>query len=99
MDGIISTFKSRYGDTRTVTQVDESTLILEGTTMYTRGSDGDDGQLMVDFEGGPFLTRGMDIRVHLGCPMDGVIKTMRFLPSDRPNHAKVEVKIKPDKQR
>jgi hypothetical protein len=99
MDGIISTFKSRYGDTRTVTQVDENTLIVEGTTMYTRGSDDDNGQVMVDFEGGPFLTRGMDIRVHLGCPMDGVIKTMRFLPSDRPNHAKVEVKIKPDKQR
>jgi hypothetical protein len=54
---------------------------------------------MVDFEGGPFLTKGMDIRVHLGCPMDGVIKTMRFLPSDRPNHAKVEVKIKPGQQR
>ena len=58
---VLHRFKSRYGDERRLIAVDSTTLLIEGPSRYTRGSTDDDGQVMADFEGGPFLMRGMTV--------------------------------------
>lgn len=99
MDGVLFTFKSRYGDERTVTRVDDSTLIVEGPSHYTRGSSDESGDVMADFEGGPFLMRGMTVEQATGYPMTALIEAVRFLPSPKPGHARCEVRIKSGQQR
>jgi hypothetical protein len=49
-------FFSRYGQKRTLTKVGEGSYILEGKTNFLRGAEG-----MVDFEGGPFILKGMPL--------------------------------------
>ena len=49
MDGVLFTFKSRYGDERTLSRVDDSTLIVEGPSHYTRGSSDGDGNVIIRF--------------------------------------------------
>ena len=99
MEGVLFTFKSRYGDERTVTRVDDSTLIVEGPSHYTRGSSDGEGNVMADFEGGPFLMRGMTVQQATGYPMSALIESVRFLPNEKPGHVRCEVRIKSDQQR
>jgi hypothetical protein len=96
---IIHSFKSRYGDERLLIAVNATTLLIEGPSHYTRGSSDDDGQVMADFEGGPFLMRGMTVEQCTDFPMQALIESVRFLPHETPGHARCEIKIKPDQQR
>lgn len=49
-------FFSRYGQKRTLTKVGEGSYILEGKTNFMRFAED-----MVDFEGGPFILKGMPL--------------------------------------
>lgn len=46
-------FKSRYGDERTITLLEDGRYRVEGRTLYTRHGDG-----LFDFEGGPCYVVG-----------------------------------------
>lgn len=75
------TFTSRYGQTRSITRVDDHRFIVEGDTRYMRGGEAGDGGTMVDFEGGPFLMSGESLQVCVGdfpcVPENAVIKRVR----------------------
>lgn len=58
MTNKFSTFRSRYGQQRVVTQINESQYTLEGPTHFTRAA-GNDTIEYFDFEGGPDLWLGM----------------------------------------
>jgi hypothetical protein len=90
---ILHSFKSRYGDDRHLIGVDAATFIVEGPSHYTRGSTDEGGQVMADFEGGPFLMRGMTIEQATGFPLQALIESVRFLPSEKPGHARCEVRV------
>jgi hypothetical protein len=45
---MIKKFKSRYGDERTITLLEDGSYKVEGRSLYTRHGDG-----LFDFEGGP----------------------------------------------
>lgn len=45
---MIKKFKSRYGDERIITLLEDGSYKVEGRTLYTRHGDG-----LFDFEGGP----------------------------------------------
>jgi len=45
---MVKKFKSRYGDERTLTLLEDGRYRVEGRTLYTRHGDG-----LFDFEGGP----------------------------------------------
>ena len=98
-DKLLWSFKSRYGDERRLLAVDSTTFIVEGLSRFTRGSSDDEGQVMADFEGGPFLMRGMTVKQCTDYPMEGIIESVRFLPHEKPGHARCELKIKPGQQR
>lgn len=52
-------FKSRYGQTRTVTEQEDGSYIIEGQTNFYRMSVEENGTtIMFDFEGGPFIMVG-----------------------------------------
>jgi hypothetical protein len=54
---------------------------------------------MADFEGGPFIMRGMTVEQCTDFPMEGLIESVRFLSHEKPGHTRCEVKIKPGQQR
>ena len=61
------TFTSRYGQIRSVTQVDPKRFVVEGETLYLRyGRDENTRFTMVDFEGGPCLTSGDILEREIG---------------------------------
>jgi len=61
------TFTSRYGQIRSVTQVDPKRFVVEGETLYLRyGSDEATRFTMVDFEGGPCMTSGDILEKDIG---------------------------------
>ena len=79
---------SRYGQHRTVCRVDENRFIVEGPTHFTRGACEADGTpTMCDFQGGPFICAGSDLRVSIGdapCLPEGkTIKTVRWLSAEQ----------------
>jgi hypothetical protein len=45
---MVKKFKSRYGDERILTLLEDGSYRVEGRTLYTRHAEG-----MIDFEGGP----------------------------------------------
>ena len=45
---MVKKFKSRYGDERTLTLLEDGSYKIEGRSLYTRHGDG-----LFDFEGGP----------------------------------------------
>jgi hypothetical protein len=50
---MVKKFKSRYGDERIITLLEDGSYRVEGRTLFTRHAEG-----MVDFEGGPCLMVG-----------------------------------------
>ena len=50
---MLKKFKSRYGDERILTLLEDGSYKVEGRTLYTRHGDG-----LFDFEGGPCLMVG-----------------------------------------
>ena len=83
---ILHSFKSRYGDERLLIAVDATTLLIEGPSQYTRSSADENGQYMADFEGGPFIARGMSLRLAVGdapCfPPDGIVKSAKWIGAE-----------------
>jgi len=91
---LLHIFKSRYGDKRSLIGVDDSTFIIEGPSHYTRGTTDDGLEVMVDFEGGPYIERGMTIEQATGFPMKALIESVRILAHEKPNHARCEIRVK-----
>lgn len=77
---IVETFKSRYGQMRTVHKIDEHTWILEGESLYVRGSDDGRGWKMADFEGGPYIETGLPFSLVADVPGNKIIKDFEWLP-------------------
>lgn len=51
--------RNRYGVERVYEKIDETRIRITGESLFTRGSNDDDGvQMMFDFEGGPCFTVG-----------------------------------------
>jgi hypothetical protein len=60
---MVKKFKSRYGDERILTLLEDGRYRVEGRTLYTRHGDG-----LFDFEGGPCYIVGdrlLDVQDHL----------------------------------
>lgn len=95
MQGVLlHSWKSRYGDERTLIGVDDRTFIIEGPSYYSRSSADESGQFMVDFEGGPFVMRGLSIEQVTGFAMDALIQSVRSLPCEKRGYARCEVVVK-----
>lgn len=60
--------KSRYGDDRKFTLIDEETLVISGNFAFTRaGSIEDSDDLyFIDFDGGPFVSVGENLKMPFG---------------------------------
>ena len=55
--------KNRYGAERVIEKINNNTFRVMGESLITRGSEDKDGnQTMFDFEGGPCLTVGGNIK-------------------------------------
>lgn len=74
---------SRYGQHRSVCRVGDNRFIIEGPSKHVRGASDENGPSMADFEGGPCVFTGMDLRMALGdapCLPEGkTVKSARFL--------------------
>jgi len=83
-------FKSRYGQTRTITEQSDGSFIVEGETEYYRvgSNDSSDGIWMVDFEGGPFIAVGDEL---LGTKKHGIIKTIEIVKEQKEGSFAVKV--------
>jgi hypothetical protein len=83
--------KSRYGEERIFT-VEKDHVLLEGSSNFSRFAVSEDtGDLqMVDLEGGPFMTIGMELNL-IGCPIKGRITKLNILDSDKEYFVKVKI--------
>lgn len=83
--------KSRYGEERKFT-VNKDHILLEGSSNFSRFAMSEDtGNLqMVDLEGGPFMTVGMNLNL-IGCPVDGRITALNILDHEREYYVKVKI--------
>ena len=95
---IVETFKSRYGQLRTVHKIDEHTWILEGESLYVRGSDNGNGWKMADFEGGPYLETGLPLSlvVEVAGADNKIIKNLEWLPKTTGKEFLVRLQITTD---
>lgn len=73
-------FKSRYGDTRTLEKIDDKTWKISGISNYIRilGS-----MEAIDYEGGPYLEVGMDLKTIGG---SGIIKSITSINENKEMH-------------
>ena len=83
--------KSRYGDVRKFT-VETDHVLMEGTSNFSRFAMNEDNESlqMVDLEGGPFMTIGMELSV-IGCPVKGRITSLNILDSGQEYYVKVKI--------
>lgn len=88
---IIARSISRYNVERLIRKVDPNTYIIEGETLYTRGTTDNS---MADFEGGPYIEINTSARL-ADIPDNRMIESLKFLDSGRKNYAMVEVKVFP----
>jgi hypothetical protein len=84
---IVARTISRYHVERLVRKVDCDTFIIEGESLFMRGTT--DGT-MADFEGGPFIERGM-VGYEAGLPDNRKISHVFFMDSGKDNYGKVKV--------
>jgi len=83
--------KNRYGVDRVFTKIDTSHIRIMGESLFSRGSDDNDGnQIMFDFEGGPCLNVGGKIKF-MGS--DFKIKSIQSEPSNMENVSSVIVEV------
>ena len=55
--------KNRYGDERVIEKINATSLRVMGESLFSRQSESEEGVIsMFDFEGGPCLTVGGDIK-------------------------------------
>ena len=90
----VYTSKSRYGQERKFT-VEKDHVLLEGFSNFSRfAMSEDNGNLqMVDLEGGPFMTLGMELEL-IGCPIKGRITTLNILDTEQEYYVKVKIGFK-----
>lgn len=81
--------KSRYGQKRTVTQINDNQFIVEGETTYGRfGFEHDPSDLTyVDFEGGPFIHINYDF---FG---KGIVRHIQHIESEKQDYLMIKVTI------
>lgn len=84
---IVARAVSRYHVERLIRKVDCDTFIIEGESLFMRGTT--DG-IMADFEGGPFIQRGM-VGHETGIPDNRKISHVFFMDSGKDNYGKVKV--------
>lgn len=84
-----SKVKSRYGQKRTVTQINDSQFIVEGETTYVRlVFENDPSDLTyVDFEGGPFVHINYDF---FG---KGIVRHIQHIETDKEDYLIIKVTI------
>ena len=82
-------FKSRYGDSRIVTETAPNTYRIEGKSLFTRGG-GDAGYQMFDFEGGPFIETGMPLSLLIE-KAKGTVRQITPMPTGKDGYAAVEI--------
>jgi hypothetical protein len=67
---MVKKFKSRYGDERILTLLEDGSYKIEGRSLYTRHGDG-----LFDFEGGPCLMVGDRL---LGIDDEVIIESLKI---------------------
>ena len=83
--------QNRYGVDRVFTKIDETHIRIMGESLFSRGSDDDDGnQIMFDFEGGPCLNVGGKIKF-MGS--DFKIKSIQSEASNMENVSSVIIEV------
>ena len=76
--------KSRYGDIRTFEEVKDVGYIVYGESHYLRCI-GNNSLEAIDFEGGPYISVGMDIS-YFSKELKGTVDKIEFVKSsDKPN--------------
>lgn len=88
-----SKIRSRYGQKRTVTQINDNQFIVEGETTYGRlGFEHDPFDLTyVDFEGGPFIHINYDF---FG---KGVVRHIQRIDTEKADYLIIKVTINNNK--
>ena len=82
---------SRQGDVRIISQIGETTYVVEGVSLYSRGASDDQGQMsLFDFEGGPCYVVGQRFPFQDSA---NVIKTLKANPNQVRNYASVIVTV------
>lgn len=81
---------SRYGQRRTITQINTNQLLVEGDSSYLRcGFENDPSCLTyVDFEGGPFIHIGNSFNHH------GIVTNIQHIESEQDNYAMIKITVK-----
>ena len=89
---INETFKiiSRYGQPRVVTKVAKNKYIIDGPSTYYRGGTTNDGDLYVDYSGGPFVCTGDSMSFYGGTEKER-IKAITIIESSQEGFLTVEI--------
>jgi hypothetical protein len=86
---IIARSISRYNVERIIRKVDTKTYIVEGESLFMRGTT--DGT-MADFEGGPFIQAGDPARAS-DIPDNRKVISVEFMDPEKDNYGKVKVRV------
>jgi hypothetical protein len=84
------TIMSRYGQPRVVTKVADNTYIIDGPSSYYRGGTTNDGDLYVDYSGGPFVCTGDSMSFYGGTEKER-IKAITIIESSQEGFLTIEV--------
>ncbi len=87
---IVARSISRYHVERIIRKVNENTYLLEGETLFTRGTTDNS---MVDLEGGPYIEIGMAAR-EASIPDNRIIDSLMFVESNKKNYAIIQITVK-----
>ena len=86
-------FKSRYGSERVIHKVDTNRLRVQGESLFSRTAQDDQGNItMFDFEGGPILSVGGDVRFG---NMKWKIKSIQPIDTSIENLAECILEVEP----
>jgi hypothetical protein len=84
-------FKSRYGSERVIHKVDANRLRIQGESLFSRTATDDSGNItMFDFEGGPVLSVGGNVRFG---HMKWKIKSIQPITTDKDNLAECILEV------
>lgn len=83
---MVKKFKSRYGDERTLTLLEDGSYRVEGRSLYSRHGDG-----LFDFEGGPCYIVGDRL---LDVADDLVIESVKAEETSMRDHACCRITVK-----
>ena len=76
---------SRYGIPRFINELEKGKYEIYGESLYLRygGTDLSNDILSIDYEGGPMISVGEDMKFYGG---EGIISKIEQFESDKPNH-------------